>query len=294
MTVVYYYHRINGVISSGINFFVTFLSATCSFILLLDTLLYNKPAYSDFEISNINRLFLCNLCLFVLSCFTDDAIDAGLKPSENGESLLDNFETNEIENEKVKISPKQYSSFISRISFYWYFNLVNLASKRELKINEIYEVEDDMQIDLVIKKFDRAFNKELEHIEKLNQNLSKKIKFSLKNTLKVIWRAQGFNILFLVVLKTMADLSIFLQPLLLNFMINFVNNPNEQKWHGVLILIGFVFSIMLKTLFSQHQNMRSFAIAINLKTSFSNLIFNKTLKLSPKARRNRTTGEIVN
>ena len=36
--------------------------------------------YSKIEIINIQCIFLCNLCLFVFSCITDDPIDAGLRP----------------------------------------------------------------------------------------------------------------------------------------------------------------------------------------------------------------------
>lgn len=40
--------------------------------------------------------------------------------------------------------------------------------------------------------------------------------------------------------------------------------------------------------------MLSFVVGINLRTCLSNLIFNKTLKLSPKAKKNLTFGQIIN
>lgn len=251
--------------------------------------------YNDFEKNNVNRIFLCNICLFFLSWFTDDPLTAGLKPSPSSDEInLDHSETNEKE-ENSPVSPNQYSSFISRITYFYHTKLVQKLVKNEFKINDLYEVDDNLKVNPAIKKFNYEFYKELENIKKLNHNSSfKKYKYDTISTLKVIWRSQGKNIMKLVILKTIGDLIIFCSPLLLNYMIEFIKDSNEPKWHGIVIVIGFVFSSILNRIFSNINNMDSFAIAINLRTCFSNLIFRKTLLLSPEARKKRTTGQIIN
>lgn len=103
-------------------FTITFLSSVCFGILLLDSLLYNETMYSDFEQDNFYRTFIAAIVLFAMSWWTDDAVEAGLKPSYEEEALLNNIESDENEYEdqvKAKVSPRVYSSFIKKITFWW-------------------------------------------------------------------------------------------------------------------------------------------------------------------------------
>lgn len=139
LAVTFHFHRLNGVITSGIIFFSTFLLSACSSLVFLDSILFNQSMYSDFEASNCLRTFLCSLSLFLCSWFTDDPVDAGVKPSESDETLLKNIEEREGEETKVRspVSPSHYSSFISKLTFTWFVDLVRKASKKELKFEEI-------------------------------------------------------------------------------------------------------------------------------------------------------------
>ena len=290
MTVIYHFHRVKGVITSGITFSVLLLNTTCSFVLLLDILLYNSSMYSKPETNNIYRICLCNCCLVVLSFFTDDPVDAGLKPSEieapDGEDRMPDNE--------VDLSPKQYCSFISKITFFWYTKLVKKANKRELKINEIYQLEENMKINFVINKFNRNFYKEIKRIEKSNENSGRNIKFNSNNLLKVVWKTYGTDLILIILLKTAADIMTFCTPLLMDLMMHFISSPDEPAWHGVLIIIGFILTSSLSNIFSNFSNMNSFEVAINLGTSYSNLVFYKALRLSPSAKRKTASGKIIN
>ena len=295
MTVIFHYHRVKGVITSGIIFSVLLLNTTCSFVLLLDILLYNSSMYSEPETNNIYRIFLCNFCLFVLSCFTDDSVEAGLKPNEDDKNLLDEIGTKNktTEDNEADISPKLSSSFISNITFYWYTKLVKKAFKRELKINEIYNLEDGMKTNTVVEEFNKQFYKEVNHIEKLNEKLNTKRKFDSISLLKVIWRTCGFQLLIIILLRTIGDIAGFLTPVLLYLVMDFIKS-DQPKWHGVFFIIGFILSTLLNSIFTNLVNLNSFEVAINLRTSLSNLVFYKAVRLSPKARKATTVGQITN
>lgn len=284
----------NGVITSGILFFSTALFTVCSFLVFLDSAF--DPMYSDFETTNIFRIFLCNLCLFFLSWFTDDPVDAGLKPREDDETTSEKTEGHEKEKFKEPPPcPHDYSSFISKVTFTWIISLLRKAANRELKLEEIYQVRNDIKIGPNIKRFNAHFEDELKRIEMQNQrNPAKKKKFSISNTLHLIWRNQKFNIICLVIFKISADVIIFSQPLLLSFMIDFIRDENSVQWQGMLIVFGFILTSTLKTIFTNVQSLSAFAVAMNLRTAFQNLIFNKALRLSNQAKNKRTTGQITN
>ena len=296
MTIIFHYHRVKGVITSGIIFTVLLLNTTCSLVLLLDILLYNSSMYSEPETNNIYRIFLCNFCLFVLSCFTDDSVEAGLKPNEDDRNLLNKMKK-DMPNAKneADLSPRMFCSFVSKISFFWYTALVMKGYKRELKINEIYELEESMQVDSVTKEFNEKFYKEMKNIETSNQNSGMNAKkFNSFNLLKVILGSCGSQLLLIIFTKTVADLFTFGTPLLMHIMMKFIGDPDEPKWHGVIIIIGFILTSSISNLFSIFNLMHSFKVAINLRTSLSNLVFCKALRLSSKAKRKRTSGEVIN
>lgn len=296
LTATYHFHRVKGVITSGILFFSTALFTVCSFIVLLDSTLYNQSMYSEIESTSIFRIYLCNICLFFLSWFTDDPVDAGVRPREDDETLPE--KTEQHEGEKLKeppVCPHHYSSFISKVTYSWCLHLFRKTANRELKLEEIYEVRNDIKIGPNIRKFNAQFEDELKRIEKQNQkNPEKKKKFSLFNTLRLIWRNQRFNIVCLIIFKTSADIIIFCQPLLLSFMIGYIKDENSIKWQGSLIVIGFLLTSTLKTIFTNLQSLRALGVALNLRTAFQNLIFNKALRLSNQAKNKRTTGQITN
>ena len=249
--------------------------------------------YSDFESTSIFRIFLCDFCLFFFSWFTDNPVEAGLKPSD--ETLPENIENHEKTTKEPIACPHHHSSFISKATFSWVIELFRTAAKRELKLEDIYEVRDDVKIGPNIKKFSVQFEEELDRIEKYNQrNPGKKKRFAVSNSLRLIWRNQGFNIVCLFLLKTCADFVIFSQPLLLSFMIDFIKDKQSIKWQGILIVIGFILASTLKTVFNNVQTINAFAVTLNLRSAFQNIIFNKALRLSNQARNKRTTGQITN
>lgn len=77
-------------------------------------------------------------------------------------------------------------------------------------------------------------------------------------------------------------------------MINFVSDPNEPKWHGILIVLGFIVTSFLDCCLSSFYNVQVFRTALNLRSSLVNLIYIKALKISPSAKKNRTQGELTN
>lgn len=246
-------------ITSGILFFSTFLLSACSSLVFLDSILYNQSTYSDFEAGNNLRSFLCSLCLFLLSWFTDDPVAAGLRPSENGETLLDNIEEQDGEEPEVKspVSPLNYSSFISKITFSWYIDLVRKAAKKELKFEEIYDVPSEMEIKKNIHRFTVQYQEELERIEKHNQkNPDKKKKYGQLTSLKLIWRNQGANILCLALINFLADVFLFFQPLLLGFMIDYIKEEDRPKWQGIPIVVGFVITGILTSILNSLQGIK--------------------------------------
>lgn len=180
--------------------------------------------------------------------------------------------------------------FIVRFSDFFAFS----KRKKTIDFTDIWDLEDDMKIELVCKKFDKELDREMDYVRNRNENLDKKDKFNSWNTLKVFLRTCGVELFVASSLKLLADLIAMSNPLLIEMMINFISDKNEYKFHGIFIILGFFSAAILQNFFTVAYNVRSFRAALNLRSCLTRRVFSKALKLSSQAKKTRTTGEILN
>ena len=111
---------------------------------------------------------------------------------------------------------------------------------------------------------------------------------------------QSFGVRYFIggLCKSIQDIIAFLQPWFLKMLISFVNDYSNGKetslYRGIMISMG-MFVVSVITTLSLHQYFeRSFGVGMNVRTSVTNAIFQKSLVLSSEARATRTTGDTVN
>lgn len=271
-------------ITSGIVFTLTFLLTICTGILFLDTILYNESMYHDFERKSIFRNFLCSFGLFLLSCFADDAEDAGIKAKEEN-----------LTHGQAPISPKEYSSFISKVTYFYFTNVIKSTCEKEIKPENIFELPENIKVKNVTKNFTDIYYEEVERIKRRNRKEGdKQIKFNYISLLKVMWLASWHQILLFFFIDFVITLLIYPKPIILDWLITFISDPNEPIWHSIFIVIIFVTILFFKVIIANEYNQIATSLRFNLKTACSNLVFHKAIKLSPTARSKRSMGEIQN
>lgn len=288
-------------------FVANLILTSSSLLLLLDaSLLYNSPMYSDFEVTNLYRIAFCSASLFVFSCFADDAIDAGLRPpahtaktksKDDALLLLNHMDDSADSNDSKErnVSPRVYSSFLSRITFFWFTEFFRTISKKKtLDYNDLWELEDHMKMDSISEQFNKAFAKEMAYVERRNQSSASTVKFNSWNLIRLVCRFRGKAILLLQFMKLVSESMTFLRPILLSFMIRFISDPNEKKWHGILLVVAFVGSSVFEKIFDQFYAEKDSRVSDDLGAGLKNLLYRKAMNISNKARNKSTTGKIIN
>ena len=299
--------RKSGVITSGCVFVASLVLSICSLVTLLDSRLYNSAMYSDFEVTNFYQIALCSVGLFVFNCFADDAIDAGLKPRpqatkpKDDDSVLLNHMKNSDKSEdssescERNVSPRVYSSFLSRITFFWFTEFFKTISKKKtIDHTDLWELEDDMKMETISEQFNREFVNEMKYVEQRNQTSKSPVKFNSWNTIRLACRFRGKAILLLQLMRLICDCMTFVRPILLSFMIRFISDPNEKRWHGILLVIGFVVCTIFEKIVDQTYYQKCDRVNDDLEAGFMNLLYSKAMSMSNKARNKSTTGKIIN
>ncbi|GMT32159.1 hypothetical protein PFISCL1PPCAC_23456, partial [Pristionchus fissidentatus] len=95
-------------------------------------------------------------------------------------------------------------------------------------------------------------------------------------------------------LKFISDLLLFANPIFLDMLISYTEDPTVAWQIGLLYVAGLFAAAQLKTFLVNEFFMRALEVGSKVQTLLTAIVYEKTLKLSSAARREKTAGEIVN
>ncbi|CEF61191.1 ATP-binding cassette sub-family C member 8 [Strongyloides ratti] len=267
-----YLSKIRGIRTSGI-LFNTWVLFTISCLPELYYIFYNTSKTINFSsiIFIIQFIFIFSQTL--LFSFAD----------KGGEK----FETGYI-------SPELYSSFLSRLTLWWFNTFAWLGSKGNLEIDDLYDLNYGNKCEYIEKLWEKYWTPTLKkYYDDVLKNQNKK-KVPLPSVVFQILRMFKYEFMTAGLIKICSDILQFINPFLLKLMIDFVSDPKSSLWLGIFygmlmftvseirsFCINFYFYIM-------------FRLGTKIQTTLTSAVYKKTLKLSNVARRDKTVGEIVN
>ncbi|KAF8383121.1 mrp-3 [Pristionchus pacificus] len=95
-------------------------------------------------------------------------------------------------------------------------------------------------------------------------------------------------------LKFISDLLLFANPIFLDLLISYTEDPTVAWQIGLLYVAGLFAAAQLKTFLVNEFFMQALVVGSKVQTLLTAIVYEKTLKLSSHARREKTAGEIVN
>lgn len=106
-------------------------------------------------------------------------------------------------------------------------------------------------------------------------------------------RSFGGTFLFSAMFKFSADMLQFASPLLLGALINYVET-DEALWKGIILALALFGVTFLIAVLNGQYGLTSYQVGFRIRTALISSIYRKALRISSKAKRNTTAGEIVN
>ncbi|XKL66876.1 hypothetical protein PGB90_010296 [Kerria lacca] len=211
------------------------------------------------------------------------------------------------------VCPENESSFLSKLLFIWFDKFAWKGYKKPLETNDLWSLDYNNTSATVGGKFEKFWISTLEKSKKIPYERNKLIseEFSKNNReetnvdyeaaksneipsimtpLRIIF---GGSFLFGAFLKIIQDLLTFVSPQVLSLLIDFVNG-NEPMWRGYLYVFLLFFVAVLQTLFVSQYFYRVSVIGLQIRMALVSIIYKKALRISNGAKRNFTTGEIIN
>ncbi|GMT22973.1 hypothetical protein PFISCL1PPCAC_14270, partial [Pristionchus fissidentatus] len=198
---------------------------------------------------------------------------------------------------KADKSAELDSSFINRLTIWWFTGVQITGSKRDLQMEDLHELNRGATSEHLATLFEKYWLPAMKaHQMKKSELLKKGVEKepAEPSLVYALYRMYKYEFITASLLKILSDTLQFAQPFLLNQLIGFVSSPDAPFWMGLsyailMFLTSEIRSMILNAYFNIMMRM-----SMKVQTSLTTAVYRKTLRLSATARRKRTVGEIIN
>lgn len=200
--------------------------------------------------------------------------------------------------------------FFSTITFSWIYPLISKIHVHEnIKSEELPEVSSEFHVDVTYAKLESRWNNAIKTVRSRSilsyVPLVNRLKWAKEKPkpllFKAITQANLFYLSFTVATGLADAMCAMTQPWFLRkLLIFFADYTSAEKGHKPAIIQGFIISALMfavaciQTSLFQQAIWTSFRILFAVDSSLTYLIYKKAMKLSPHAKKDKPTGDIIN
>ncbi|NWX19914.1 MRP6 protein, partial [Aegotheles bennettii] len=211
--------------------------------------------------------------------------------------------------------PEASTSFLSKITYWWFSGLVWKGCKQPLVVDDLWPVrkEDSSEeiVALAEREWKKCHSRTQQNMESATFKKGQKSEIGIAEAeetevllqsehsqsgplLKVFWGMFGTYFLLSTVCLVICDVFLFSIPKLLSLFLEFIEDPEAPSWHGYFYAFSMFLLACLQTLFEQRYMYMCLVLGLRLKTAVTGLVYRKILVMSNASRKAATVGEIIN
>lgn len=307
-----HFERIKGQRSSSLVFcFWAFLVFNSS-ITLRSKILDQYYSNTHFEIVDIYLFY----AFYALICFNMVLSAFSEKFTKKNQKY---FKEN-----KKKQSPENVASLLSRLLFTWMDKIIKQGFDKNINKDDIWDIDASESAEFVANKFEKVWNKESQiYIQNLKKSSINKFSAAYKHNLNAndeelilnrafseieltmrdgkkpslffcLFKVFGGKFLAGTILKLVSDVLSYAGPVILHLIINFIKDSNQIMSVGLFLTALLFFTTFTQSLLVQHYFIRMYLVGQRMRTALILLIYKKSLRLSPTAKKSSTAGEMTN
>ncbi|NXS94769.1 MRP1 protein, partial [Jacana jacana] len=211
--------------------------------------------------------------------------------------------------------PEASSSFLSKITYWWFSGLVWKGCQQSLGVDDLWPVRKEDSSEEIVAWAEREWKKYSSRTQqKMESATFKKGQKSetgiaeaeetevllqaehspSRPLLKAFWSMFGTYFLLSTVCLVICDVFLFSVPRLLSLFLEFMEDQEAPGWHGYFYAFTMFLLACLQTLFEQRYMYMCLVLGLRLKTAVTGLVYRKILVMSNASRKVASVGEIVN
>uniref|UniRef100_A0A669QY19 ABC-type glutathione-S-conjugate transporter n=1 Tax=Phasianus colchicus TaxID=9054 RepID=A0A669QY19_PHACC len=206
---------------------------------------------------------------------------------------------------KANQCPEANSSFLSKITYWWFSGLVWKGCRQSLGVDDLWAVRKEDSSEEIVGWAEREwkkYNNRMKH-QKIESDIAEaeetEVLLQSEHSqsgplLQAFWSMFGTYFLFSTLCLVICDVFLFSIPKILSLFLEFIEDQEAPSWHGYFYAFILVLLACLQTLFEQRYMYMCLVLGLRLKTAVTGLVYRKILIMSNASRKAVTVGEIVN
>uniref|UniRef100_A0A8C3L2L3 ABC-type glutathione-S-conjugate transporter n=1 Tax=Chrysolophus pictus TaxID=9089 RepID=A0A8C3L2L3_CHRPC len=206
---------------------------------------------------------------------------------------------------KANQCPEANSSFLSKITYWWFSGLVWKGCRQSLGVDDLWAVRKEDSSEEIVAWAEREwkkYNNRMKH-QKIESDIAEaeetEVLLQSEHSqsgplLQAFWSMFGTYFLFSTLCLVICDVFLFSIPKILSLFLEFIEDQEAPSWHGYFYAFILVLLACLQTLFEKRYMYMCLVLGLRLKTAVTGLVYRKILIMSNASRKAVTVGEIVN
>ncbi|KAJ7390655.1 Multidrug resistance-associated protein 1 [Desmophyllum pertusum] len=220
--------------------------------------------------------------------------------------------------DKREPCPEEKAVFLSRLTFWWLTRLIIRGYKRPIDDNDLWALGEPFLASNVVPRLKGSWTEEQRKCCRVGIQVnhstddkvtkseeSDKVEFTASQTnssrrkpslVRAIGKVFWQNILIAALFKIVNDVVQFVQPQLLDLLIEYLEDRNSKLalWKGYIFAVAMFLTATIQSFVLQYYFHHCYLLGMKLKTAMLGLIYEKALVLNSASRRQSTAGEMVN
>ncbi|NXT66265.1 MRP1 protein, partial [Chaetops frenatus] len=211
--------------------------------------------------------------------------------------------------------PEASSSFLSKITYWWFSGLLWKGSQQALGVDDLWPVrKQDSSEEIVAwaeREWKQCHSRTQQKMESATFEKGQKTETGIAEAeeteallqskqnqsgplLRMFWSMFGTYFLLSTVCLVICDVFLFSTPKVLSLFLKFIEDQAAPSWLGYFYAFSMFLLGCLQTLFEQHYMYMCLVLGLRLRTALTGLVYRKILVMSNASRKAATIGEIVN
>eukprot|EP01125_Pyxidicula_operculata_P020715 TRINITY_DN7733_c0_g1_i1.p1 TRINITY_DN7733_c0_g1~~TRINITY_DN7733_c0_g1_i1.p1 ORF type:complete len:1515 (-),score=405.79 TRINITY_DN7733_c0_g1_i1:221-4765(-) len=186
----------------------------------------------------------------------------------------------EYDNSKPKMVQETESNIFSRVSFWWLTPLLKKGYRTSLVHDDLPQIRSDDDPTKLSTEFSEKWQEQEFHPP---ASLTKAL-------FATFWK----RLLLAALFKIGNDIFIFTGPVVLELVVDFVQNPNQELYIGVLYALAMFLGSTIQSLSMQQYWQQVYRLSMVTQSALITKVYSKSLWLSNRERQRSTIGEITN
>ncbi|NXK63709.1 MRP1 protein, partial [Sylvietta virens] len=211
--------------------------------------------------------------------------------------------------------PEASSSFLSKITYWWFSGLLWKGSQQALGLEDLWPVRKQDSSEEIVAWAEREWKKWHSRTQQKMESATVKKGHKTESgiaeaeeteallqpkqsqsgpLLRMFWSMFGTYFLLSTVCLVVCDVFLFSTPKVLSLFLKFIEDQAAPSWLGYFCAFSMFLLGCLQTLFEQRYMYMCLVLGLRLRTAVTGLVYRKILVMSNASRKAATTGEIVN